>query len=257
MDFRETHTQRNFEAGVTAPAQTEGSLAEQLGQSVPGAQSPILDSSSQPFSTPTTLPTGGFTEVNVDNCGLEFASEWRPTMATPSYIGETSMLLEYLKRQERLHRVTMPIKACGIDPILFENVTMLDLPEQGAGKAAPQMFEIPTKHDEGEPASAYELIKVDGNLYLSCVTECLDKDYLNSIIAEATSAVKATGKYIFQMVGFKKLALEEGKTEGRLLDTLRLNSYEMSALISYMNQFEGLNIVYQVIDGKQCICFNR
>lgn len=252
MDFREGHATRKFDT----PEEQEpaGGLAQQFGQ--PLSQGEPAPAMPTPTPAATTLPTGGFTEVNVENCGLEFANEWRPTMDTPDYIGETAMLLEYLKRQERLHRVTMPIKACGIDPILFDNVKLLELPEE-KDKQAPQMFEIPVAHAESDAVSAYELIKVDGNLYLSCVTECLDKDYLNSIIAEATAAVKATGRYVFQMVGFKKLALEEGKTEGRLLDTLRLNSYEMSALISYMNQFEGLNITYQVINDKQCICFQR
>ena len=199
------------------------------------------------------LETGGFTEVDVENHGLEFASEWRPSMETPDYIGETEMLLEYLKRQERLHRVTMPIQACGIDPILFSNVKYLEI--QDGGSESVEVFEIPSGSGESANTSAYELIKVDSNLYMSCITECLDRDYLNSVIAEATSAVKACGSYVFQMVGYKKLALEEGKTEGRLLNTLKLNSYEMSVLISYMSQFEGITISYRIINGKQCICF--
>lgn len=267
--FTEARTLRDFDT----PTPTENSsLAQQFGRPpIPGqeqTEGPAMQTQGASAEqnagigvgtqSPQVLQSGGFTEVDVDNHGLEFASEWRPTMATPDYIGETSMLLEYLKRQERLHKVTMPIRACGIDPILFSNVKFLELP--GAeGQEPPKMFEIPAekKGEDQGAVSAYELIQVDNNLYLSCVSECLDRDYLNSVIAEATSAVKACGKYIFQMVGYKKLALEEGKTEGRLLDTLKLNSYEMSALISYMGQFDNIRITYQVIDNKQCICFER
>ena len=255
-NFMNPHSKKDFNGGGVSGSLAEQFRSEQTDSEKEGTQDQSAGITSFP-GTPTTniLASGGFTEVDVKNCGLEFAGEWRPVMATPNYIGETSMLLEYLKRQERLHKVTMPIRACGIDPILFENIKFLELPPREDGKDNPKMFEIPSEHGDDEAVSAYELIKVDNNLYLSCVTECLDKDYLNSIIAEATAAVKATGRYVFSMVGFKKLALEQGKTEGRLLDTLRLNSYEMSVLISYMNQFQGITINYQVINDKQCIVF--
>lgn len=208
-----------------------------------------------------TVSSPAFTVVDIPDSGFSFAKEWRPSMATPNYIGETSMLLEYLKRLERLHKVTMPIKACGIDPILFKNVKYLTAAEVGqseeseAAEVASKIFSIPPAEAAGGVDSLYELISVDGELYMSCLSECLDSDYLNAVISEATSSVKAFGRYIFQMVGFKKLALEAGQVEGKLLNTLKLNTYEMSVLISYMQQFNGIKVSYRTIDGKQCICF--
>lgn len=249
------------EVNAAATVQPETSPEVQPGTSSEIQPGPgVFVPSATPLQGGRALPAPSFTVVEVPDAGMSFAKEWRPSMATPNYIGETSMLLEYLKRLERLHKVTMPIKACGIDPILFKNVTYLSSQEAGSeneenDELISTIFSIPTPGDEGD-APLYELILVDKELYMSCLSECLDQDYLNSIIAEATSTVKAFGRYIYQMVGFKKLALESGQQEGRLLNTLRLNTYEMSVLISYMQQFKGIQVTYKVIEDKQCICFD-
>lgn len=108
---------------------------------------------------------------------------------------------------------------------------------------------------EEQGMSVYEIIEVDGALYMSCVSECLDRDYLNSVLAEATTAIKSTGRYIYGMVDYRKLALVNGEPEGRLLNTLRLNTYEMNVLCCYMGKFPGMQKTFEVIDGKQCIRF--
>lgn len=228
-----------------------------FGAPTPAEPAEVVDTQVMSPARPRTTEAPGFTVVDIPDSGLQFASEWRPTMATPEYIGETTMLLEYLKRLERLHKVTMPIRACGIDPILFENAEYISTEEQGQANADmhSKVFAIPPKN-EGEDPAIYELINVDGQLYMSCLSECLDSAYLNSIIAEATSSVKASGKYVFQMVGFKKLTSEQDTKEGRLLNTLRLNTYEMSVLVAYMQQFPGMQVTYQTVDGKQCIRFD-
>mgnify|MGYP001030460677 CR=1 FL=1 len=244
-------------------ASTEGEQEEQVVPPVP-AQLPFGTASSftQNNNDSHVLDSSGFTLVDVQEGVMQFASEWRPTMETPNYIGETTMLLEYLKRQERLHQVTMPIRACGVDPIVFENVGYLDMGDNAPqaklfyiGSASTVLSDDEDTTQVNATPPAYELIEVDGELYLSCVSECLNREYLNSVIAEATSSVKATGSYVFQMVGYKKLALENGKNEGRLLNTLKLNSYEMSVLCTYMRKFEGIEVTHLVTSGKQCISF--
>lgn len=181
--------------------------------------------------------------------GTEFAGQWLPSMTDVGYIGKTAMLLAYIQQEEKHHHLTMPIKACGIDPILFENVSnaMPDAPTT--------IFAIKPEDASDDSAEMYELVNVDGEYYLSCVSSCIDKDYLNGMIAEATVSIRETGQYIFQMVGFRKLALEEGQQVARLINTLRMNTYEMSALISYMEQFENMQVSYETIKDHQCICF--
>lgn len=181
---------------------------------------------------------------------MPFAGEWAPDMDTPTYIGMTEMLLNYLKGQEAKHHVTMPIRACGIDPIVFQNVERVS-----AGEDMIPTAEAPFAIGEGENISLYEIIEVDGDLYMSCVDSCLDREYLNSILAEATTCMKARGFYTFEMVGFRKLALEEGERTARLLNTLRLNTYEMSVLTTYLCSVQGVQVTYGTINGKACIQF--
>lgn len=204
-----------------------------------------------------------------DSTASKFAGEWGPTMDTPDYIGTTEMLLQYLQEQERLHRVTMPIKACGIDPIVFEHVA--DLNAENGRPSASKVFAIrranakPASVVEGEEGKEdkvendstplYELIRVDDDLYLSCISECLDNNYLGSILAEATACMKARGFYTFEMVGFRKLALGNGEHTARLLNTLRLNTYEMSVLTTYLCSVPGVDVHYGTIEGKACIQF--
>lgn len=192
-----------------------------------------------------------FADSGVDaSAALPFAGEWAPDMETPNYIGMTEMLLNYLKGQEAKHHVTMPIRACGIDPIVFRNVERVSTGEDSVPNP-----EAPFAIGEGDDISLYEIIEVDGDLYMSCVDSCLNREYLNSILAEATTCMKARGSYTFEMVGFRKLALEEGQSTARLLNTLRLNTYEMSVLTTYLCSVQGVTVEFGTINNKACIQF--
>lgn len=217
-------------------------------------------------STPATavrmvskkLDRPSFTKMPIEatDC-FSFAREWRPTMEVTPYIGNKDLLLDYLFKLERHHKVTMPIKVCGIDPIVFQFL------EHAGLEGAEGVFYIPNKKvpaegpgENEEMPPAYELIEVDGDLYLSCVTECLDEEYMNIVLSEATTAIKSTGHYTYQMVDYKKLALEDGEEEGKLIRTLRLNTFEMSMLEAYMASIPEMEISYEVINEHQCICFD-
>lgn len=196
----------------------------------------------------------GFTIVEQD-C-TPFAQEFSPQMDLLNYIGNTNMLLQYLFTEERKHKVTMPIKACGIDPRMFEHVEYaveeLEDGEEGAEEPT-NVFTISVDVNGDAHTSLYELITVDGSQFMSCMSECLDEAYLHQIIAEATLSMRESGQYIFRMVGLRRLAIDNGTT-GQLLETLRLNTFEMSALCSYMEGFD-VEPSFEVINKHQCICF--
>lgn len=244
----------------TEPNREEG-FPQENPQEFPHQPAPAL----QRFAVPDTRPprvsgpevrpcSPGFTLVSGD-CRV-FAKEYAPKMECPNYIGDTDMILRYLFREERRNHITMPIRTCGIDPIVFENVEHLEDDEEGGGTVATNYFAIPDDNSGDEDANhVYELIEVDGNLYLSCMSECLDSDYLHRIITEATTTMRETGSYIFRMVGLRRLAVNDSDNNvGRLLETLRLNTFEMSALCTYMGDF-GVEPSFEIIDGHQCICF--
>lgn len=197
----------------------------------------------------------GFTIVDQDSA--PFAKDFSPEMKVSRYTGDTNMLLRYLFEMERKHGITMPIQACGVDPLVFEFVerTKLETEEDDAVVTVP-FFTIPGTGAEDEVAHLYELITVDDQVFLSCASECLNAEYLHQIISEATTSIMENGSYIFRMVGLRRLSSEHATTEqaGCLLETLRLNTFEMSTLCSYM---EGFNVVpsFEVINGHQCICF--
>lgn len=281
-DFMKERKARSFGAppveGTSAVEPTEEEQA-------PVQEAPVKEESQVGTSEKGTHRQRAFSVIPVSDHGLSFAAEWLPSMETPNYIGETNMLLQYLQFMERVHSVTMPIRACGIDPILFENVEcpyggpdensrlfpimpQAQAEEEDEEAVPSDEAEGDYSEEEGEESEAseeqgdtvtaplYELISVDGDLYMSCATEAIDPDYLNAIIAEATAAVKERGVYVYNMVGLRKLALEEGKQTARLLNTLRLNTYEMSVLVHYMEQFPDMNISYTTVDCKQSIVFD-
>lgn len=189
----------------------------------------------------------GFTLLD-KNCE-DFAAEFSPCMETPRYIGDSQLLLSYLHKLERQFQLTMPIKACGIDPVVFEHVEFVPLSADADSSEATTFC-----MDVDGTKVLYELAKVDNELYMSCVSECLNPDYMKAVIQDATVNMVERGEYIFPMVGYREMALQEGESTAKLLRTLRLNTFEMSTLCAYM---EGFNAVmsFEVLNGKQCIRF--
>lgn len=253
--FMENHVRRDFSAGSL------DAMAEKLSGTSETSQAENQNTIKQEeASAPIVITEAPFLSCSIEDLGKTFANAWSPQMPTPDYVGDTLMILRYLHRLERFHRITMPIKACGVDPIVFKNVEVLQAETNGH-----DLFQIPVNESEEAEVSqpTYELIKIDDELYMSCVTDCLNDNYLGRIIEEATTSVKATGSYVFEMVGFRHLTVEPENgssapesSHGGLLKTLRLNTYEMSVLTAYMSQFPGMSTTYEVRGGQQCICFN-
>ena len=209
--------------------------------------------------------TPKFMRIDVDgDTMLGFSGEYNPAMITQNCIADKTMLLEYMVATERRYDITMSFPAYGVDPIVFDEVlkemrkTSAEPGEEAA--ALPPVVAIAVKgrdKDSGrELQEMYEKIEVDGVLYLSCISECLDKEYLHKVIAEATEAVYMHGSYVYTMVGPKPITID-GEAQGEFIETLKLNSYELSVLLSYMQRIDGVNVTHGIFNGRSAIKFER
>lgn len=209
-----------------------------------------------------------FMRIDVDDDVMAgFSREYNPAMATQICIADKTMLLEYMVATERRYNITMSFPAYGVDPIVFDEVLkeMRERSKDGTEdddvlNSVPPVVAINVKNrdvsDGREQAEMYEKIEVDGVLYLSCISECLDKDYLHSVIAEATEAIYMHGSYVYTMVGPKPITID-GEAQGEFIETLKLNSYELSVLLSYMQKIRGVSAFHGVFNGRSAIKFER
>lgn len=206
---------------------------EEYGDDEDGGEYGDDEEESEEFSHPIDAPI--FTFVDVDSA-QPFAPEWSVAMPTTAYIGDTQMLLKYLYEVERRNRLSIPIRACGVDAIALEQAKANGIKSTG-GKIV-----FPIDVGEGNTAPTYEVLDIKGELYLSCVSEAVNPEYLSSIIMEATTAIKNNGSYVFEICGYRKLA-GEANSVSTLIYTLKLNTYEMSYLCSYMDK-ENISTTY-------------
>lgn len=213
----------------------------------PAYNGTVPEDSEEEESTPWTAP---FSRLGGDSSTFAgvIPTAWRPDMQVQSYIGITDMLLHYLVEQESRYAMTMPIHACGIDPVVFEHADYVQ--EEGDSS---RFFSVTVGEGDDASERLYELVEIDGELYMSCISDFLNRGYFEQIITAATCAIKEHGQYIFPLVGLRSLS--EDPSTG-LLNTMRLNSYELNALISYMSQFSGVQITsFTNEDGHECLSF--
>lgn len=222
-----------------------------------GLEALISGGSSEPDSagfSETSSDTPGFTVVNVeDNMVSVFAKEYTSVDDVVGCVADVNMLLSYMIRTERTLGVTLSFEAYGIDPIVFEQAAA-EIPD-----GQPRVVAIPAPGREVSDdymGDLYELIEIDGHLYLSCVSESLNKDYLHQVIAEATEAVVTHGRYIYTLVGPRPLRAVDG-AEQKFVNTLKLNSYELSVLLSYMSKVDGVRVTHGIYGGCAAIMFER
>lgn len=214
--------------------------------------------------------TFNFTCVQVEDPSIkEYSAEYDPSLKTQVCIADKTMLLEYMVKTERRYNVTMSFPAYGVDPIVFDEVlaeSHIGNPEgsaeEGNESASPSTSMISirvsgrSETDEKAVSELYEKIEVDGVLYLSCVSECLNVDYLRQVIAEATEGVYMHGRYIYTMIGPRPLT-PNGTAQNEFIETLKLNSYELSVLLSYMLRISGVTVTYGTYNGRSAILFSR
>lgn len=204
-----------------------------------------------------------FMRVSVEDDDVAyFAKEYKPTAGVVGCVADRDMLLRYMVSVERKYGVTVSFPACGVDPNIFD-ISVAEIRAESEGENHPPVVTIPvagraTSEDNPDASEIYEKIEVDGIQYLSCASECLDRDYLHTVLAEATEAVFMHGEYIYTMVGPRPLVCE-GDTEyaGKFIETLKLNSYELSVLLSYMQKIDGVVTSFGVYNGRSAIMFKR
>lgn len=234
-----------------------------------------------------------FTVVDMEmDAVAPFSREYTPTLSTTDCVAEIPMLLDYMVRLERKFGVTLPFRACGVDTIAFDNAAT-------EREGAPRLVKVAVSVDGmGKPMEQhdayYEKIYVDGVVYMSCISESLNPDYLHRIIAEAVDAIYVHGQYVYTLIGPRPLngqtvSVDVGEPEGDVstgedtapvdateptsedgtlatlsvvdqqlfIETMKLNTYELSVFINHMNSIPGVSILYGTYDGRQAIMFKR
>ena len=200
-----------------------------------------------------------FTTVGIEDSVLAgFAKEYNPSLVTSICVADKQMLLQYMVSTERRYNVTLSFPAYGVDPIVFDEAVREAQSDTEHDESAPVVVAVDFRRD-GEAAEnppLYEKILVDGVLYFSCISECLDENYLHKVITEATESVYMHNQYVYTLVGPRPLTFDD-KFKGSFIETLKLNSYELSVLLSYMDKISGVTITHGVFDGHSAIMFKR
>lgn len=173
----------------------------------------------------------------------QYSKKYNTELEAVECIADSKKLLSYMVEQERKHAITMPFHATGIDPICFFSSLDEDAEAPFVG------IELP----DGEQ-DFYECIEVDNALFLSCVSRVIDEDYLQRIISEAAEALYTHGIYRYTMRGPKPLRTE---VPGQMLETLKLNTYELSILQSYIDSIPNVSHTLVKEDDHTVIVFRK
>ena len=239
------------EASVASPGFTQ--MVENLEAGVALGMALSAAKKEAAESAPTTAPK--FTVVSAGKeSWANFSRDYKPAeMEQVPCVAETTMLMQYMVAMERHRATTLSFPACGVDPKVFYEHKEKYNPD------GPMVLEVDTGSADGATTAEYEMVEVDGVNYLSCTTDCLDPDYMHSIIAEATEAIYTHNKYVFTLVGPKPVESNmRGEGEPKVfVETLRLNSYELSALIGYMESITGVSVQHCEYNGRAALTFTR
>lgn len=165
---------------------------------------------------------------------------------TRSSIADTSMLLEYIIDTERKHGITMSFPLTGVDPQVFSDALQTQS-EEYAELTADRLIAL----HHGDEEDIYELIVVDDVAYLSCISRTLNQSYLDSVITEVAEALYMHGEYIYTLVGPRQLS----GTPVEFIETLKLNTYEMSILCRKFGDSSGISIVSGTHKGRAALRF--
>lgn len=221
---------------------------------------PIVQEASGAFhGNSDTMPC--FTVLDMEQGAITpFTREYTSALDMTNCVAEIPMLLDYMVRLEREFGVTLPFKACGIDTIVFDNAAV----QQEGG---PSTVQITVDNGEGQKSDRfYEKITVDDVVYLSCINESLNPDFLHRIITEAVDSVYIHRQYVYTLVGPRPLngrtvSVKDGDgadvNKQEFIETMKLNSYELSVFINYMNSIEGVKVIHGTYDGRMAIMFQR
>ena len=252
--------------GIDRPAENAGYYESPLNAGYGDAPSPAPGAGYAPQAPAAPAPDSHrvvrqnpeapkFTVVSAGKeSWANFSRDYKPAeMEQVPCVAETTMLMQYMVAMERHRATTLSFPACGVDPKVFYEH------KEKCNPDGPMVLEVDTGSPDGTTTAEYEMVEVDGVNYLSCTTDCLDPDYMHSIIAEATEAIYTHNKYVFTLVGPKPVESNmRGEGEPKVfVETLRLNSYELSALIGYMESITGVTVEHGSYNGRAAMTFKR
>lgn len=263
----EPATAVNSDATVESPVSASSAVEEAQELIRQAAQQPVMESAAPAMEREPKAEDaldGGYTLLNAsdvpcftvvdvdDETTSAFAKEFSTSIHSVECIAEKNMLLDYMVRLERTYGVTMPFSACGVDTIVFDESAVQ------AGEGGPTVVELAIGEGDKKHSAFYEKIIVDGVVYLSCISESLNENYMYRVLSQATEAIYTNGKFVFTLVGPKYLgALGDDNKTPKFLDTLNLNSFELSVLNRHMGNLEGVTITYGTYNGKTAVMYRR
>lgn len=233
-------------AGVSGDIPVEDESESSSGESKSLPHAPSVAVSEEPVASSILEQdiSSVFHRISVSDDILEqYSKKYNTDLEAVECIADSKKLLSYMVEQERKHAITMPFHATGIDPICFFSSLDEDAEAPFVG------IELP----DGEQ-DFYECIEVDNALFLSCVSRVIDEDYLQRIISEAAEALYTHGIYRYTMRGPKPLRTE---VPGQMLETLKLNTYELSILQSYIDSIPNVSHTMVREDDHSVIVFRR
>lgn len=189
---------------------------------------------------PSKVAPSPFTRINVKR----ESEDGEAKAEIISYLGDSQSLLETAAKTERELGLTLPLSAFGLRSEVFERM---------CGDSTSLALAGPTEESDPE---LYELVRVSGGEFLSCLTSPLCISYLESTIVAAKEALLTTNRYEFKMVGYRMMPRDAGDRP-RFVRTLRLNSYEMSALVEALDGVcDGVEHEVSTNEhGEPCILF--
>ena len=232
-----------------------GALAEEQAASEPeNFPAPVND---EKPSVNSAIPFM-YTETDEVEC-FNFVNGYNTNLTAINCMADSNLLSTYMTTMERNLGVTLSFEAYGIDPIVFH-----DLLKKQNSNTGCVSINIPVGADaDGSPLEyipeSYEMLNIDGKLYLSCVTSVLDAEYLKSVIAQGVEALTMHNKFVYTYVGPRpiKIVGDDEEVENGVIETLKLNTKELSILLSCMKNISGVTYCSSVVDGHSCMVFTR
>lgn len=200
-----------------------------------------------------------FAESDELECN-NFVNGYDVSLKSIACMADSDLLSTYMTSMERSLGVTLSFEAYGIDPIVFDDLKKRQGVEDGV-VTINYPAEVDSDGVTTSLASAqYEMLSIDGKLYLSCVSDVLDDKYLKSVVAQGMEALTMHNEFIYTYVGPRPILVPvPGGTEyeRRVIETLKLNTKELSILLSCMKSVEGVQYYSAMVDGHSCMVFTR
>lgn len=171
----------------------------------------------------------------IDDLLNEVSSTISVGMDTVDWVGSINYLLSYIVELQSTFKLTLPLSTLGVSTEMFRYVPREENGLYRVGK------------------DLYELIEIDGDFFMSCMTAPIDVDRFKSIVQELLCNMNEGGEYKLRRAGYRILTfannppadatgIESDVKDRALVYALNLNSYEIQALCRYASALPGITI---------------